>query len=141
MVWGLFAFLAFGLLWIVNFINDKTKYITMVAASTYYFDSSETKPGSASLSTAFSFAYTKNVGSIAFGSLLLTLVNILRFLVDTAANAAKEDGDGVAKLIACIAKCLMHALRASLSTLQKLLMHTRQFQEIVSVSQLGTDSF
>jgi len=75
----------------------------MVSASTYYFDSSETHAGSASVSTAFSFAYTKNIGSIAFGSLLLTLVGILRFLVESAANAAKEDGDGVAKLIACIA--------------------------------------
>ena len=119
-VWGMFGFLAFGMLWVGQFIGDKTKYITMVAASTYYFDSSESKSGSASLSTAFSFAYTKNAGSLAFGSLILTLVGILRALVETAANSAKEDGDGVAKLIACIAQCLMACLEAIIEHLSKL---------------------
>ena len=75
----------------------------MVSASTYYFDSSPTKNGSASVYTGFKFAYTKNVGSIAMGSLILTIVGILRALVDAMAESAKKDGDGAAKFIACIA--------------------------------------
>merc|ERR1719263_1808756 len=92
----------------------------MVSAATYYFDSSENKVGSASISTAFSFAYMKNAGSLAFGSLILTLVGILRAIVESAANSAKEDGDGVAKLVACIAQCLMACLEAIIEHLSNL---------------------
>jgi hypothetical protein len=114
------AFLAFGMLWFTQFVSDKTKFITMVSASTYYFSSSPTKNGSASVSTAFKFAYTKNVGSIALGSLILTIVSILRTIVETLADSAKKDGDGAAKLIACIASCLMACLESIIEHLSKL---------------------
>lgn len=92
----------------------------MVAAATYYFDSGPNKVGSASVSTAFSFAYMKNCGSLALGSLVLTLVGILRAIVENLANSAKEDGDGAAKLIACLAKCLMACLESIIEHLSKL---------------------
>lgn len=38
-VYAMAAFMLFGMLWIFQFIGDKTKYITMVSAATYYFDS------------------------------------------------------------------------------------------------------
>jgi hypothetical protein len=81
----MFAFMLFGMLWVFQFIGDKTKYITMVSAATYYFDSNSEKNGSASVSTAFSFAYTKNIGSLALGSLILTIVGILRSIVENMA--------------------------------------------------------
>jgi hypothetical protein len=118
-IWAMFAFLLFGFLWVTKFIDDKTKYITMVSAATYYFDSSENKVGSASVSTAFKFAYFKNVGSLAFGSLVLTLVSILRAIVENLANTAEREGDGAAKLIACIAKCCMACLESIIEHLSK----------------------
>jgi len=53
--------------------------------------------------TGFKFTYCKNIGSLCFGSFILTLVRILMFVVDSIAKAADEDGDAAAKLIACIA--------------------------------------
>lgn len=116
----MFAFLLFGMLWVFQFIGDKTKYITMVSAATYYFDSSPERSGSASVCKAFSFAYTKNLGSLALGSLILTLVGILRAIVETAAEAASKDGDGAAKAIACIAQCLMACFERMIEHLTKL---------------------
>jgi len=92
----------------------------MVSAATYYFDSSEKKDGSASVCTAFTFAYTKNIGSLCFGSLILTLVGILRMIVESLAESASENGDGAAKLIACIAKCCMACLESIIEHLSKL---------------------
>lgn len=40
-------FMLFGLLWIVAFFNYASKFICMVAASTYYFDSNAEKEGEA----------------------------------------------------------------------------------------------
>ena len=82
----------------------------MVSAATFYFDSNPTKDGSASVMTGFKFAYTKNIGSLCFGSLILTIIKVLRAIVETLAESAKNDGDGAAKLIACIAVCLMRCL-------------------------------
>jgi hypothetical protein len=109
-VYGMIAFLTFGWMWITKFIGDNGKYITMVHTATYYFDSNETKDGSASVSTAFKFAYLKNAGSIAFGSLLLTVIAILKAMIDAAANSAKKEGDQAAACIACIAQCLIRCL-------------------------------
>jgi hypothetical protein len=119
-IWAMFGFLAFGLLWITQFINDKGRYITMVSASTYYFNNTAEKEGHASLSTAFSFAYMKNCGSLAFGSLILTLVKILRAMVEAAAKSADKEGDGAAKLVACIAQCLMSCLESIVEYLSKI---------------------
>jgi len=38
-VQGMSVFLFFGLLWTLKFIDDKTKFIAMASAATYYFDS------------------------------------------------------------------------------------------------------
>jgi len=94
----------------------------MVSAATYYFNNHKDKDeeGHASVSTAFSFAYFKNAGSLAFGSLILTLIQILKAMIDAAANSAKEDGDGAAKLVACIAQCLMKCLEDLIEQLSKL---------------------
>ena len=55
-------------------MTNKIAYITMVSASTYYFDSNEESDGSASVKTAINYAYIKNFGSIALGSLIQTLI-------------------------------------------------------------------
>ena len=78
----MFIFMAFGILWTFRFLSDKQKYITMVAASTYYFDSNHMKNGSASVCTGYKFATFSNAGSIALGSLILTIVGILRWIVE-----------------------------------------------------------
>lgn len=103
-------FMCFGLLWLLKFIDDKVKFITMVSAATYYFSSNSEKNGSASVCTGFSYAYTKHAGSLAFGSLIMTIVTILRTMVDIMANNANESGNGAAKVIACVAQCLMRCL-------------------------------
>lgn len=96
-------FMVFMLIWVTFFIGHKVKFITMVSAATYYFNNTEQKSGGASVCTAIKFSYFKNAGSIAFGSLILTLVSILKFIVDTVAESANENGDGAAKLVACLA--------------------------------------
>jgi hypothetical protein len=104
------AFMTFGILWILKFIDDKMKFITMVSAATYYFDSNANKDGSASVCTGFRFAYCKHMGSLAFGSLVMTLITIVRAIIDAAADGANKEGDGAAKAIACIAQCLIRCL-------------------------------
>lgn len=111
---------AFFILWLLVLIDDKKKYIAMVSAATYYFSSNAEADGSASVMTGFRFAYMKNLGSLCFGSLVVTLISILKAMVDALAEGAKEDGDGAAKLVACIAQCCVGCLEACIEYLTKL---------------------
>jgi hypothetical protein len=60
----------FCILWVLFFLQNKLVFITMVATSSYYFDSNDEKEGTASLALGFKWAYGANFGSIAFGSLV-----------------------------------------------------------------------
>ena len=75
-----FLFMLFGLFWICQFINAKTKFIAMVSASTYYFNSSKDKEGSSEVSLGFQYAYMYHMGTLAFGSFIIALVEFIRYV-------------------------------------------------------------
>ena len=82
-------------LWILAQIDDTQKYICMVSAATYYFDSNPNRNGTADVMTGFKWAYVENIGSICYGSLIMTIIRVVRFMVESLADSDSE--------IACIA--------------------------------------
>jgi len=98
--------MTFGLIWVVFYIQDKTGFICMVSAASYYCTSNENKEGSASVSTGFRYAYFKHSGSLAFGALVHTIVTVIRMIVEQAADNVERGGENVAvKVLACCARC------------------------------------
>jgi len=78
----------------------------MVTASTFYFDSNSDREGKANLKLGFQFAYFNNFGSIAFGSLMLTFVSIIRWTFILVAEALmKSEGAGENPVILCMVGC------------------------------------
>jgi len=69
-----FLFMLFGILWILAFIKAKTSFITMMSATTYYFDSTKDRDGNADVGLGFKFAYMYHAGSLAFGSFIIALI-------------------------------------------------------------------
>ncbi|KZT21437.1 DUF580-domain-containing protein [Neolentinus lepideus HHB14362 ss-1] len=57
--------------------------------------------------SAFARASTLSLGSIAFGSLIVTILDILRLLFQALRNNANEDGNPVAAILACCAECFV----------------------------------
>lgn len=80
----------FGLIWGVSWIQAKTGFICMVAASNYYFTSTRFGEGEGSVITGMRFAYLKHAGSLAYGTLLHSIVTILRMFSESAANDQKN---------------------------------------------------
>jgi hypothetical protein len=117
--------MVFGLVWLINFINAKTTLITMISATTYYFNSNEDKDGEAEVSTAVSYAYKYHLGTLAFGSLIIAIVEVIRFLFEfVAEQLVKASGDnccvkcivGCAScLLACLERCVDYINRAAYS--------------------------
>ena len=77
-------FMAIAVLWLMFFIQEKTGFIAMASAASFYFTSTREAEGSASVSTAFNLVYMKHAGSIALGSGLHTIIAILRGAADSA---------------------------------------------------------
>ncbi|KXN90606.1 Protein PNS1 [Leucoagaricus sp. SymC.cos] len=57
--------------------------------------------------SAFGRASTLSLGSIAFGSLIVTLLDLVRLILESVRNAAAEDGNPVAVCLACCAACFI----------------------------------
>lgn len=111
-VWYIFLFLLFGLLWIVNFLKAQSSLITMVSASTYYFDSNPERDGSADVGLGFKFAFMFHAGSLALGSFVIALIQFIRICFKVLAEQAENaSGDNAAvkimiKIGECCLKCI-----------------------------------
>lgn len=106
------AYMIFGLFWIMAWLKYTCNFICMVAASTYYFNSSANKEGQAEVAIGFKFAHFNNFGSIAFGSCIIAIVQFIRFVfLYVAQQAAKQSGDNAAvkALIAC-GDCILRCI-------------------------------
>lgn len=104
------AFMVFGIIWIGKFIEHKTCMITMISASTYYFNSNTEVDGEAEVGLAFQFAYLKHAGSIACGSFIITCVHCLRFMIlPIAERCSRATGDSaLVKFLVCFGTCCMN---------------------------------
>lgn len=103
----------------MTLLDDTNKYITMVSACTFYWDSNESGDGNATVCTGFKFAYMKNFGSLCFGSLIMTLIKILVFIVETLAKSNSDSTNPAARCIACIALCCVRCLERLVEYLNK----------------------
>lgn len=106
------GFMIFGLIWLMIFIVDKVKFIIMSSAAQYYFTSDRKKEGGASVCSAGYQSYFKHFGSIAFGTLLHTVILLLKILVEIASHDAQESDNGVYRLVACLLKCCVGCIES-----------------------------
>lgn len=84
----------------------------MCSASSYYFNSNKDKEGSADVGQAIRFTYFKHLGSLAFGSLIISIIQFIRYVfMYFAEQAERASGENPAVKCAvrcaeCLLKCL-----------------------------------
>lgn len=71
----------FGIIWILNFFKAQVNFITMYAASTYYFDSTSERDGNADVMSGVKAGFGCHAGSIAFGSFIITLIQVIEYTI------------------------------------------------------------
>jgi hypothetical protein len=84
-------YMCFGLLWIQAFLEYACRFIVMVSASTYYFNSTiedGDDGGDADVSIGFKYALLHS-GSIALGSFIIAVVQFVRIVFMYVAQKAK----------------------------------------------------
>ncbi|KAL4254261.1 Protein PNS1 [Abortiporus biennis] len=110
---GLIFFETFSFLWTSQVIGN-VALATMAGGpfgSWYYFGPREQgqMPPHPTLS-AFVRASTLSLGSMAFGSLIVTILEIIRLLISIARNAASQEGHPIEVCLALCAECFMSCL-------------------------------
>lgn len=109
---GLTIAMIFCIIWILSYIREKTKFVYMISAAQFYFSSNRETTGSASVVAGMMIANFKHSGSIALGSLLHTIVFMLRVLVDSITNASEKNNgnNGLVVLVGCLLRCFVRCL-------------------------------
>jgi len=106
----MFLFMFFGLLWLLALIDYLSRFIVIVAASTYYFnhtrDMEEENTDAAEVCYGFKCAYFHHFGSIAVGSFIIALIRFIKFIFYyVAKKIEKASGDN--GMVKCAVKCAM----------------------------------
>ena len=74
----------FGLFWINAFLEACVSFLIIVAASTWYFSHATDREGSAEVYKGFKWIWRYHLGSLAFGSLILAIVQLIRTIFEYA---------------------------------------------------------
>jgi len=117
---AMFWFMCFGFLWVIAFIMAMNEFVTIVAAITWYY-SDKTIPdadgiaGDSDVSVGMGWAVRYHGGTLAFGSLILAIVWVIRIVFEYIAKKAEAAGAGEN----AFTKCLIGCIRCCLSCFER----------------------
>jgi len=105
MVW----FMIFGLIWTVSFIISCNDYVIVVSAATWYFfrKTDDGWEGHSDIWKGFQWAFKYNLGSIAFGSLVIALSAIIREIFEYIGEKLKEKAGAENCCLNCMISCCL----------------------------------
>jgi solute carrier family 44 protein 1 (choline transporter-like protein) len=107
-------FIAF--LWFTQFIFGCQHFVIAGTISKWYFARDKTKLDSPVMTT-FSHLLNFHIGSVCLGSMLITLVKIVRMIVNAIQSQLRESGSPVAQFVACCCGWLIAQLEELLKYL------------------------
>ena len=113
----IFWFYLFGLLWIMAFIMSCSQFIIAACACMWYYsgqgEEMSDSPYEVSVCKAFRWATWYHCGSIAFGSFLIALVQLIRIIFEYIIYQYEKVGNKenpVYKAFKCVARCILWCL-------------------------------
>lgn len=105
----------FGLFWTMAFLMSCNEFVVVVSAASWYFSDKTVEdddgiPGDAKVWEGFAWIFRYHFGSLAMGSLLISIVWMIRFVFEYVANKMEKSGAGengfTKALIGCTRCCL-----------------------------------
>lgn len=103
-------FMFFGILWLLALFDYASKFIVLVAASTYYFnhtrDMTEENTDAAEVGFGFKCAYFHHFGSLCIGSFIIALIRFIKIVFYYIAKKM-ESASGENAVIKCAVKCAL----------------------------------
>lgn len=105
----------FGYLWITAWIEYTSRFIVIMGACTYYFNNHRDNPdeeASADIGYGFETAYMNHMGSLAFGSFIIAVIQFIKYVFYyLAKKLEKQSGDNAAvKAFVACATCILNCI-------------------------------
>jgi hypothetical protein len=99
----------FGILWILAFLDAVEKFIIAVTSCMWYFsgDGSDStdKTGNVSISLAYKWGFRYHMGTMAFGSMLIASMNMIKIIFEYFATKAETTGQAQNSFIKMVVWC------------------------------------
>jgi len=115
-----FLYSLFGLFWINAFIIGCAQFILAAAGATWYFSFTSDTKGRGSLWTGVKWIFTYHLGSIAFGSCIIAIIQMIRFIFEYyRRQALKGTNNVVLKTLFCITSYLLWCLEKCIKFITK----------------------
>ncbi|XP_034277341.1 choline transporter-like protein 4 [Pantherophis guttatus] len=109
-----------GFLWCINFVIALGQCVLAGAFASYYWAFNKPKDIPAcALSSSFLRTLRYHMGSLAFGSLILTIVQLIRMVLEYLDHKLKDSENRVAKFFLCCLKCCFWCLEKFLKFLNR----------------------
>jgi hypothetical protein len=103
-----FLYNFFGLLWVNAFLIGLAQFTIAASCAMWYFSFLSDTNGKGSLLTGIKWGLTKHLGSIAFGSCIIAIVQFIRAMFEYYRLQAKKGSDN--RLMKIIFKCTSYCL-------------------------------
>ena len=102
----------FCLFWVVAFIMSVQKFVVAATAAQWFFDDIADGEKTASVGTSLKWALWYNCGSIAFGSFLIALINLIKVIFEYIDKKYREldEESPIYKCASCAVRCCIWML-------------------------------
>eukprot|EP00826_Nyctotherus_ovalis_P013994 TRINITY_DN1385_c0_g1_i1.p1 TRINITY_DN1385_c0_g1~~TRINITY_DN1385_c0_g1_i1.p1 ORF type:complete len:477 (-),score=108.79 TRINITY_DN1385_c0_g1_i1:582-1952(-) len=99
-----------ALVWIIAFFISVLQFVIAATAAQWYFSSNSDQSGSGSLCKSLYWAVRYHLGSLGFGSLILTIVVFVRFIFEYMKKKVEKGGPSN-KFTKCLLSCASCCLK------------------------------
>lgn len=109
----------FGLIWNIQFLYYFAYYVVAGTISTWYFSRDKSKVPGGTLATQIWRAIRYHMGTIAFGSLLMAIVKVIRYIVRTAEKRSKAKSNKITRAVFSCVTCCLYCVEALIDRISK----------------------
>lgn len=113
------CFMAFIWLWTAFFVHAASQWVCAHAVLTWYFRPENVSVGSSQMIKSTGVLIKYHVGTVAFGSLILTLVQLLRVIFLYIKKKLKDRSTFPVKVALCCCSCCLFCLAKCIKFLDK----------------------
>lgn len=116
-----FWYQLFGLLWVAAFINGVCQFVIAASACIWYFTVNSDTKGRGTVGTALYWGFRFHLGSIAFGSFIIAVVQFIRIMFEWYRRyMAKASRDNkVVKALLCLTSYCLYLLEKCVKYISK----------------------
>lgn len=114
-----FLYMLFAYFWTSQFIVAMGQLVIALSISAFYFTRDKKSEGNRTVYWAFSTAFFKHMGTAAYGSLIIAIIQTIRAVLTYLQKKAKKSGNKILEYVLCTLQCCMWCLEKCMKFLNK----------------------